>query len=249
MNKIVIFIVLGVVAAAFLGAAIFFYSENKKLEVTVSQQQKIAESLKEELDRVKEITQKHDKEKEKIRSESVSYIDLNNKLQSDNAQIAKDMAKSARQMKEQDAQIEELKKQLKNKEEEPAPKEEIVKPSEKEKLEKQIESLKEKLNAQEEALNKERAIFQYNLGVAYSKAKLFNEAVDALNKSLELEEENPEANYNLGVIYQKARRNPARAIFYYKKYLELSPEAADRIAVQREIDSLGADMVVPLDFK
>jgi len=106
-------------------------------------------------------------------------------------------------------------------------------------LSEENKKLKAEIDALKVVLKREQGVYYYNLGVAYVQAKLFNNAVQALQKSLAFNEDNPEAHYNLGLLYQNFLIEPEKAVLHYQKYLEMSPEAEDKEEVQAWIDKLG----------
>ena len=73
------------------------------------------------------------------------------------------------------------------------------------------------------------------LGLAYAKAKLYDEAISAFEKSLDFDSLNPDAYYNLGLLYQHHRGNDRKALIQLKKYLELNPNAQDKTEVKELI--------------
>lgn len=107
---------------------------------------------------------------------------------------------------------------------------------EKEKLTGEITVLGNKLGLLEDILGQERALFHYNLGVAYSRAQLYDEAMVAYEKSLKFEADNPEAYYNLGLLHGEVKQDFLMAAFYYRKYLKANPTADDRQEIEQLID-------------
>ena len=112
---------------------------------------------------------------------------------------------------------------------------------EQEKLIEEAAALNSKLDSLESTLTQERGLYHYNLGVAYVRAQLYEEALAAYQKSLKFRPNNPEAHYNLGLLYGEVKQDPAIAAFYYRKYLELNPEAEDHEDIQKLIDDYIAD--------
>jgi len=104
--------------------------------------------------------------------------------------------------------------------------------------EKESTELKSKISSLEETLKKERGLYHYNLAVAFTQAKLFDEAIDAYEKSLSFDPNNADAHYNLGLLYTSARGIPERALEHYQAYLKLKPDAEDKDEVLAWIEKL-----------
>jgi|GEM_PF-3080370 len=80
---------------------------------------------------------------------------------------------------------------------------------------------------------------QNNKGIAYSRSRQFDKAIEAYEKALQRNPRDAEALYNLGLLYEQGKKDAAKAIEYYKKYLEHAPAGADdRDAVQGTIGKL-----------
>ena len=67
----------------------------------------------------------------------------------------------------------------------------------------------------------------YNLAVGYLKAKQYPEASGALRKAIQINPKDKEACYNLAVLYDSYLNDKKQALFYYGRYLGLSPKAED----------------------
>lgn len=61
------------------------------------------------------------------------------------------------------------------------------------------------------------------LGTAYLKARLFDPAIDAYHRALQLDPENAQVHYYLGLLYQFARHDAERSATYLEKSLVLNP--------------------------
>ena len=82
------------------------------------------------------------------------------------------------------------------------------------------------------------AVFLYNLGVAYARGGLYDDAVRAFTDSLGLESNNPDAHYNLALLYETSKRDTNKAIEHYQKYLSMLPDSIERYDLETKIDSL-----------
>lgn len=106
-----------------------------------------------------------------------------------------------------------------------------------------LTKLTESMNKERMALKEEnqkwaseRAKLYEELGTAYTKAGLFDEAIDAYSKSLVYGPNNADVHYYLGLLYQKSMKNPEKAVFHFKKYLYLKPDAKNKDDVRYLID-------------
>jgi len=78
------------------------------------------------------------------------------------------------------------------------------------------------------ALESEKGALYEELGTAYTKAGLYDEAITAYRKSLACNPNNADIHYYLGLLYQKSNKNVEKAVFHFKKYLYLKPEAKNK---------------------
>ena len=67
----------------------------------------------------------------------------------------------------------------------------------------------------------------YNLAIAYLQTKQYPRAAEAFKKAIQLNSKDKESYYNLGVLYENHLGNKKQALFYYGRYLKLSPLAED----------------------
>lgn len=87
-------------------------------------------------------------------------------------------------------------------------------------------------------LTKELADAHYNLGVMYQEQGKNDDAINEYKRVLMAKPDDAEAHYNLGLIYDTVKHDKAEALYYYRKYLELSPNASDKAEIQNQIDKL-----------
>lgn len=101
-----------------------------------------------------------------------------------------------------------------------------------------ISQLKNRIKAIDKSFKKQKAVFHYNLAVAYTKAGFYIEAISAYEKSLNIDQNNADANYNLGLLYKNLGKELDKARMYLLRYLELKPNADDKGEVKAWIEKL-----------
>ncbi|RKY42264.1 MAG: hypothetical protein DRP80_06995, partial [Candidatus Omnitrophota bacterium] len=233
LNKIILDILN--ILVIILGVGISFsLLEKKKIEKQLLQEIEISKKMRDEIDKLQMENKKLEEENEKLRSDIVSYLSFNDKLKDENERLKKEIEKFQKEIKDSKKKI----KSLENLREKRETGERKKEKEDKKEAYSKIDELKKKIKYLEEKLKKEKALYCYNLGVAYTKAKLYKEAMEAYKKSLEINKENPEASYNLGLLYEKFKKDFLKAIHYYRKYLELKPNADDKEIVEDKIHSL-----------
>jgi chromosome segregation ATPase len=96
-----------------------------------------------------------------------------------------------------------------------------------EKVQQENEELEHKIALLKDATRKERANLYYYLALAYTQAKVYEEAMKAYKRSLQYEPDNAQAHYNLGLLYQHYKGDSQRAIQHLRQYMKLNPEGPD----------------------
>ncbi|MDD5653431.1 MAG: tetratricopeptide repeat protein [Candidatus Omnitrophica bacterium] len=96
----------------------------------------------------------------------------------------------------------------------------------------------DKLKTQVSGLEKEKARIFADQGNANMQAKLFEQAIDSYETSLKLDPNNAEVNYRLGLLYKHTRDDPQKSVVYFRKYLQLQPQAKNKKEVEYLIESL-----------
>ncbi|MFA6350441.1 MAG: hypothetical protein WCY12_05925 [Candidatus Omnitrophota bacterium] len=81
-------------------------------------------------------------------------------------------------------------------------------------------------------------LLYYNLGLNAFTAFDFKAAIDAFSEALKYDANDSKSNYNLGLLYSAFRQDTARALKYYKRFLELSPNAPEAQEVKDNIRSM-----------
>jgi tetratricopeptide (TPR) repeat protein len=101
---------------------------------------------------------------------------------------------------------------------------------EKEDLERQLKLLKESFKEQLGNL-------YYYVGLAYTQAKIYPDAVEAYVTSLEYKPDNPEAHCNLGLLYAYQGNEPQKALYHLSQALELNPHIENHQTIKALVDS------------
>ncbi len=122
--------------------------------------------------------------------------------------------------------------------------------SEKEQMSSEIEDLGKKIDRLKstevklvENLNKtdkyamahETAKLHYNLGNFYFKNADYRDAADEYKKSLFYNPDDADANFNLAMVSENFLNDLAAAMYRYRRYLDLKPDAKDRKTVTQKI--------------
>lgn len=211
-----------------------FY-RNKILKQQLSEAKMILKKAQEELNNAQEDKEKLTKENEKLQSDAVSYVGINAKLKEEKDKLQKVLDETQNIINSKEGSAQRAKRELDLSEK--RIRKEIAQKEQELELEK--EKLQKRINELEQTLNSERALYHYNLAVAYNQAGLFDEAIDSYQRSLDFDKNNAEAYYNLGLIYQNSKKNTDDAKRCFKKYLELKPDAEDKDEVMGWLNKQG----------
>ena len=229
-NKIIL-VITSLLCLAFLTVSIVFTFKNRDLDYNLTKAHASAQKLQSDLNALEDEKTVLLREKEKLQADTISYLALNTKLQDEKDKLQKGVSDSQKVIQTKEGELERVKQRL-VKLERLASKELVGKKDkysvEKQKLEKKIIKL-------EKALTDQKATFYYNMAVAYTQAKLYDDAIEAYGKSLEIKKDNADAYYNLGLIYKDVKQDPANMVESFKSYLALSPETPDREEVEEWI--------------
>jgi len=90
-------------------------------------------------------------------------------------------------------------------------------------LKKKNEELAARVREEGRRAEADKAKIYFELGNAYTKAKMFREAIDAYTVSLGADPKNAEVHYNLGLLYQRYQGDTDKAVFHFQKYLKSHP--------------------------
>lgn len=220
-----------------VGGGVVLFSENHRLRSHVRNTNELFQKLQEEAGRLDAEKAQIARDHETLQKDVVSYVAFNTTLQEETEQLRSRLTQSEALLEEQETQrqqlqdqVEKLRKQLAR-----------TKIEQRKALTQEINDLTQKVKALEAGRQQEQSRYQYNLGVVYAQVQRYDEAIEAYQKSLDLNPNNADAHYNLGLLYERVKGEPDKAVWHYGKYLESNPHAEDRGEVQGVIDRLMAE--------
>jgi len=192
----------------------------------------------EETERLQAEKERVSKDNDKLKANALSFVELNTKLQEEKDKAQKSQQELEKIIKTREDLLKTVKSRFR----------ELVKKVEGDKnklslqgkLNEEMDFLKKKIISLDSTLKKERALYHYNLGVAYSQAKFYDEAIDEYEKSLKFGLSNAEAHYNLGLLYENIKKDSEKAIAHYRNYLKIKPDPEDKEEVESGIKKLEA---------
>ena len=232
MKKNILMPAAGAVIFLIICASLFFKSQG--LQVKLEQANQMTQQMQDEIKRVQAEKARALQDNDKLRADAVSYLALNSQLQDEKDGLQKRFNDAQKSIESKESDLQKAKQKL----EEMEKSVNLEKSQTQGKLSDEKAALEKQISSLESGLAKERGLYHYNLGVAYAQAKLYEEAVDAYEKSLTFDPDNAEANYNLAVLYENMKDDPDRAVVHYKRYLELKPDADDKDQVEAVIKKL-----------
>ena len=213
MKRIFLYFIGVIILAAVIIGAISFSIQRKSLKSRITQNKQFGSHLQAEINSLQKDKADLESKNEKLSADVVSYLSSINKFQDENKQIKKKLT-------QKETKLEATEKTLQKfiKEQQPA-------------LEENIQKL-------EAELKKEKIRYSYNLGVAYTKAEMYEEAIDSYEQALLINPRNSKALYNCGLIYHMVIKNSVKAIEFYTKFVEIEPQGNDVEEVSGWIDEL-----------
>jgi len=81
----------------------------------------------------------------------------------------------------------------------------------------------------------------YNLAIIYENEGRYKEAAVEYEKVLQLSPDDVDVHYNLGIVYDDFIQDNEKAVFHYRRYLDLSPNAPDAGIVTEWMDEARED--------
>lgn len=223
-KKKVILLAGGIFALTVVSLCAILFSRALYLNNKLTQTKQMAARVEEEAKRMQAEKEKIAKENEKLQADAVSYLGVNASLQKEKDSLQSKMDAIQKTLEKNEDELGKAKLKLNVFEKK------VVKEQGeyKVKLQKERDELKASIQSMEEALKKERGLYHYNLAVAYTQAKFYDEAIDAYEKSLTFDANNADAHYNMGLLYFDIKQDEERAAEHYRIYLKLKPDAEDK---------------------
>jgi len=249
-GKIIVLVII-ILLALYAGGASYFYikasKENTSMERRLKDLNQKAKDAERKVEKLSLEKQNIIEDNERLKTQAILNLDRQR-------QVAKDWEKDKNRLAEEEEKTVELEQELKKAKEELSGLRSSEKDSEqlKRKINRlesekkiqeiRIEELKETLASNQERLKKEKVLFHYNLGVAYTQAGDYEAAISEYEKALKIDPDDANSHYNLGIIYDDYRKDPQKAIAHYQRFLELNPDFEDYYEVQIWIETLISQM-------
>ncbi|GEM_PF-1187089 len=221
------------ISVLILGNILLFYKksavENQlgQARILTARIQAETETLTKEKDRIAG-------EKERLQADITSYLAGSEKLQNEKEMLRAGLEKAQKELDTREADLARLKDNLERMEKKTAA-ERAGKESD---AVKEARGLKKKIYLMDKKVKRDQALLHYNMGVAFTQARRYDEAISEYNKSLYIDPANADAHYNLGIIYDNVMDDGAKAVYHYRTYLMLKPKAADRDDIEQAISNL-----------
>ncbi len=233
MKKVLL--ILGAIIIAGLSvASLVLFMKTKELGVQVARSRADEHNMLMQVNSMQQEKEKLAKENEKLNADAISYIALNARLQQEKEKIQNKLNNSEKSIGLKEADLDTVKQKLK-KLEKKVTKEGLTLSN---KYGAEKSALLKKIKDMEANIKEQKSTYYYNLAVAYTKANLYDDAISAYEKSLEIKSDNPDAYYNLGLLYDSVKGDASRAIDNYRLYLKLKPDAEDKEDVESLIEKL-----------
>lgn len=234
MKKTITVISAALVLVVSVGAALLLNPKILSLNFQLKEAKNLVKNLEEETAQLHAEKERLGKENEKLQEDLTFCLSLNDKLKSERDKLTSQLEETQRRSDRQAADLGRLNKKLEElqgalaKKEKEFQEEGVIK----------VRELERKVEVLEKTLRKEKAVFLYNLAVAYVKAGFYDEAINACEESLKIDKNNADAHYNLGLLYRDVKRDSAKAAAHLRSYLELKPNADDKEEVEEWLEKL-----------
>jgi len=237
MKKVILLITISI-SIGLVIISFMLLSNINGLKSQLSQSKSTLKNSQEETERLQTEKERVAKDNDKLKANALSFVELNTKLQEETDKAQKSQQELEKVIKAREALLKTVKSRFRELEKKVEG--DKTKLSLQDKLNEEMDSLKQKIISLDGTLKEERALYHYNLGVAYSQAKFYDEAIEEYEKSLKFSFSNADAHYNLGLLYENIKNDPEKALEHYHKYLEIKPQAVDKEEVESGIKKLEA---------
>ena len=176
-------LIIGIVVIAFVAlsaAAVNLYMKKNSLDAELVGSQQIIQKIQNEMDRLEADKNKVLAENEKLQQDALSFVNSNSKLQQEKEGTARMLEAAKTLLKRKEVELNKEKQKLSDLNVKISTQQENIDSG----LAKEKKDLESHVSTLEATLKKERALFHYNLAVAYTKSKLYDDAIEAYEKSL-----------------------------------------------------------------
>ncbi len=231
-----IFIVLAIVIfLGLLGGLVSLMSNNSALNRELAKAKNMAKKLESDITVINKEKEGFAQEQEKLQADATSYLAINTRVTQEKEKLQEALKDAKKTLQAKEDNLERMRISLQNVERDARA---LKGTGAGGKLETDVKRLEKKITELEKGSVKDKATFYYNLGVAYTQAKYYDEALDSYERSLKLDNSNAEAHYNLALIYKSVKGDPDKAIEHYRAYLRLKPDAPDKEEVEALISNM-----------
>ena len=231
------FLTLGLCAAAgiaVLGTIAYFAQHSRSLTVKLSQSELVIQKTQEEITRLRADKEQIAGENEKLQADAISYLGLNTSMQGEQRELEQRVAELKKTLEQKEEQFQKAQLGLERLQKKVAKERRSSSGS----AHTELAEGRKAVKTLQETLAKERGLYHYNLAVAYTQAKLYDEAIGAYAEAIRISPDNAEAYYNLGLLYGNIKPIPEKAVANYREYLRLTPDAEDKDEVLEWIRQL-----------
>ena len=244
MNNKKMFFLLFIIFIALLAGGAYtwwLYNQKETLAISLDLTKKTQTEMKTDAKRLEGENENLQKQMDKIQANALAYVAANTKLQVEKESLQKRIDDIEKEVKKKEALLEGVKAETPQAQAPEVAKlqDEIARlTSENKAAQEKLKGMQVEKDLSSNDDQLEKARLYYNLGVAYSQGKLYDEAIAAFERSLKYNPANSPAHYNMGLIFENIKLDPQKAAWHYKMYLEQSPEAQDREEVASWIAKL-----------
>lgn len=228
----IIVVAAGIIFVALTGG--YFAVSRQRMAGELDQARIASQRFQEEVARIQAEKDSVSREKDKLEADTVSYLALNTRLSDEKEKLLQKITEDQKKYQDTIVQLEVEAKKLQERQKQADAGFALEKTS----LAQEKKELLDRLQSLEREAAANQATFHYNLGVAFTKAKMYDEAIEAYEKSLTAQDTNADAHYNLGLLYENLRGNKSLAIKHYKRCLELNPKGKDAEEVSSWIQQM-----------
>lgn len=237
-DRILIIGVGGVMSAVFCGLAIWLVFRMNHLKTESARSREFLEMVQKDLDRVQKEKSELQAQQEKLQADAIKYMGTNSSLEAERNRLSALLDEARQKIENKDGDLQSLTASI-----EKSTDEKMLCPDNGEageELKLALMAIEKEKSELEDLIQQERSVYHYNLAVVYTQSNLLSEAIDEYTEALRYNPRNAEAHYNLAVLLED--RKPAEAVQHYQQYLDLLPDALDKMTVFTRLHRLSRDL-------